>query len=116
MVWHDNDRSGAVMPPLAGGSSAKSRGADRDLARARGIPDEFLQLAGDPRDRVISIVTQHWDGYDATAQAELAQALLPVLVDLDNQAEDAIGPHRGLCEAVVATWLRRQQERQNRAG
>jgi hypothetical protein len=89
---------------------------DRDLEAARRLPTEFLSLSGAPLDRVIELVNRHWDAYGQRSRAELVQALLPVLLDMLNQGPAAAEPYPGLCEGIVATWLKRQFDSTQRAG
>jgi len=92
------------------------RVSDGDLEAARGLPDEFLRLKGAPDDRVIELINRHWDGYGGRSRAELAQALLPVLVDMMNQGQRTMDVYRGLCEGILAMWLRRELDATERAG
>ena len=43
---------------------------------ARRLPDEFLLGSGDPIDRAMDFVRQHWASYDAESRIELVQASL----------------------------------------
>jgi hypothetical protein len=90
--------------------------SDRDLEAARALPDEFLTLTGAPDDRVIELINRHWDGYGERSRAELAQALLPVLVDMVNQGQRTMDVYRGLCEGILAMWLKRECDATQRAG
>lgn len=90
--------------------------SDRDLEAARALPDEFLRLTGAPADRVVELVNGRWGGYGHRPLAELAQALLPVLVDMMNQGQRTVDVYRGLCEGIVATWMKRQCDATERAG
>ena len=56
--------------------------SDSDRELARGLPDEFLNRVGVPVDRVVGLVSAHWESHDNPACAELAQVLLPILGDL----------------------------------
>ncbi|UCG86369.1 MAG: hypothetical protein JSW71_21105 [Gemmatimonadota bacterium] len=90
--------------------------SDRDLEAARSLPDEFLKLTGPPPDRVIELVNSYWDAYGHQRRAELVQALLPVLVDMMNQGQCRMDVYRGLCEGIVAMWLKRQSNASEKAG
>lgn len=89
--------------------------SDHDLEMARRIPDDFLGLPDSPLDRIINLINRHWSGYDPRARAELAQALLPVLLDLVNSGTEVRELHRGLCQNIVAAWMRRQRDLHSRA-
>ena len=90
--------------------------SDTDLAQARRLPEEYLSRSGEPEDRLIELINCHWGGYDAIARAQLAQALLPLLLDMTSRRDADVELYQGLCEGVVATWLRRQALENDRAG
>ena len=90
--------------------------SDHDLELAREIPAEYLSLTGIPHDRVINLVERRWAVFGSRARAELVQALLPVLVDMENQGRHAMPVYQGLCEGIVAAWIRRQLDSETRAG
>jgi len=91
--------------------------SDADLVLARTLPEEFLRGRGEPEDLLIDLINRHWGGgFDAIARAQLAQALLPLLLDMTNRRDAEMDVYRGLCEGVVATWLRRQALAADQAG
>jgi hypothetical protein len=93
-----------------------TRVSNHDLSLARRFPDDFLELPGSPLDRIKDLINRHWGRFDPVARAELAQALLPVLLDMLNTSGEASELHRGLCEGVVAVWMRRLQHLNSKAG
>ena len=42
--------------------------SDSDRELARGLPDEFLTRSGGPVDRVVGLVSAHWESYDNPAR------------------------------------------------
>jgi hypothetical protein len=106
---NDNDRPTLVR------TQVPKTVSDLDLELARRIPDDFVRLPGSPMDRVVDLVNRHWEQHTPQAKAELAQALLPVLLDLLNSSDDIANLHRGLCQNIVATWIKRQQDKRSRA-
>lgn len=82
--------------------------SDRDRKLARGLPAAFRKCTGAPVDRVVSLVIGHWESYDPSDRAELAQALLPILEDLVQPGVHIIPEHSDLCENVVTVWLESQ--------
>ena len=90
--------------------------SDHDLEIAREIPKEYLGFTGIPHDRVIDLVERRWPSFGSRSRAELVQALLPVLVDMENQGRQSLAVYQGLCEGIVATWILRQRDSETRAG
>ncbi len=80
------------------------------MAFARQLPDEFMNMHGNPRERVLSLVKRYCRGCDELLQADLAQALLPTLqaiVALDGGKIHE--EHRQECEAVVKECVRQNE-------
>jgi len=82
--------------------------SDHDREMARSMPDEFLILSGNPIDRLVEFVGRTWGTHDLGARAQLAQALLPIVLPLAECEVDVTDQQRDLCEAIVATWLARR--------
>jgi hypothetical protein len=53
-------------------------------------------------------VTRHWEAYDESKRAQLAEALLPLLDNLLESRKTVTGDLRSLCEGLVAGWIFRQ--------
>jgi hypothetical protein len=80
--------------------------SDRDLARR--LPDEFVKCRGSEADCVIELVEQYWSSYGTISRAHLVEALMPILGKLCEPGAQVTDRDRGVCEAIVATWLGRQ--------
>ncbi len=81
---------------------------DRDRDLARRLPDEFVECLGTEADRVIALVKDYWPSHGTISMAHLAEALVPILGKLLKAGAQVTDRDRGVCEAVVATWLSRQ--------
>jgi hypothetical protein len=78
---------------------------DRDRDLARRLPDEFVKCLGTEADRVIALVEDYWPSHGTISMAHLAEALVPILKKLLEPSAEVTDRDRGICEAVVATWL-----------
>ncbi len=80
----------------------------QDRSAAHRLPDEFLELSGSSLTRIVELVTRHWEAYDESKRAQLAEALLPLLDNLLESRKTVTGDLRSLCEGLVAGWIFRQ--------
>ncbi len=71
----------------------------------RRLPDDFIERSGEAVVRIWEIVGEHWRCYDRTSQAELVQALLPLLKDLTESRSVVTENHRERCEVEIVNWL-----------
>jgi len=81
---------------------------DRDLERARQLPEEFVRssLVG-ATERIDELVSRYWRSYAREERDELTNALLPVLEPLMESGAGASCQEQDVCEAIVASWVRR---------
>jgi hypothetical protein len=80
----------------------------QDRSDAQHLPDEFLELSGDSKTRIVELVTRYWDAYDADKRAQLGEALFPILERVMQPGTQITDETRDLCEGLVAAWIFRQ--------
>lgn len=55
---------------------------DRDRARARRLPEDFLATTGSAADRITKVIRHAWPRHPLPVRAAMAQELLPVLAPM----------------------------------
>lgn len=64
-----------------------------------------MKCLGSEADCVIELVEQYWPSHGTISMAHLAEALVPILKKLLEPSAEVTDRDRGICEAIVATWL-----------